>query len=122
MALSSKDETPTKYTLEVGSRWYKAPELLFGSKNYNSKIDLWSLGCILAELLQCAIIPPFETTPGPLFQGQSDIDQVVQIAAMLGNPSTDNWPELESLPDFGKILFKEQASVPLGVFLMSRCN
>jgi serine/threonine protein kinase len=40
-----------KYTLDIGSRWYKAPELLFGCRKYRKSIDIWSLGCILAELL-----------------------------------------------------------------------
>jgi len=52
------------YTLEVGTKWYKAPEILYGCKNYNSKVDLWSTGCLLAELLDSA----------PLFTGLTDID------------------------------------------------
>ena len=47
---------PIKLTLEVGSRWYKAPELLFGCKVYDYKIDLWSVGCIIAELFMRAAI------------------------------------------------------------------
>jgi cell cycle related kinase len=45
-------------------RWYKAPEILFGSKNYNEKVDIWSLACIFAELLDMC----------PLFPGTNDID------------------------------------------------
>jgi len=40
-----------KYTLDIGSRWYKAPEIIFGNREYDQGIDVWSIGCILAELL-----------------------------------------------------------------------
>lgn len=46
------DKIAQKYTLQVGTRWYKAPELLFGAKSYNQKMDIWSLGCIFGELIQ----------------------------------------------------------------------
>ena len=42
-------------SLEVGSRWYKAPELLFGARKYGKEIDLWSLGCILIELISACL-------------------------------------------------------------------
>lgn len=43
----------------------------------------------------------------PLFQGQSDIDQVIQISMVLGTPNTTNWEDIEQMPDYGKIIFKE---------------
>ena len=51
----SKDEDDLKQqhkklTLEVGSRWYKSPEILFGDRNYNQKLDMWQTGCVIAEL------------------------------------------------------------------------
>ena len=46
----------TRYTLDVGTRWYKAPELLLGKRTYSHKLDLWSLGCIIAEVLQMGLI------------------------------------------------------------------
>ena len=44
-----------RFTLDIGSRWYKAPELLFGLRQYQKSIDVWSLGCILAELIQASL-------------------------------------------------------------------
>ena len=44
-----------RFTLDIGSRWYKAPELLFGLRKYQKSIDIWSLGCILAELIQASL-------------------------------------------------------------------
>jgi len=61
--INEKDERPC--TLEVGSKWYKAIEILFGSQNYDASVDIWSLGAIFAELLDAG---------NPLFPGQNDID------------------------------------------------
>lgn len=66
-SLSDLDR-PAKYSLEVGNKWYKAPELLFGSRTYNCSMDVWSLGCLIAELVQLALIHGLPIrTPGPLF-------------------------------------------------------
>ena len=53
----------------VVTLWYRAPELLFGTKTYSTEIDLWSIGCIMAELL----------LKEPLFQGKSEIDQLIKV-------------------------------------------
>ena len=52
------------YTLDVGTKWYKAPEILFGKRYYTEKVDIWSMGCIFAEL----------SGHTPLFPGMNDID------------------------------------------------
>ena len=52
------------YTKNVATRWYRPPEVLFGGQNYDERIDVWALGCILAELFGGV----------PLFQGDGDID------------------------------------------------
>jgi len=57
------------YTHEVATRWYRAPELLFGSRNYGQGVDLWAVGCIFGELMNHM----------PLFPGQNDIDQLSVI-------------------------------------------
>lgn len=94
-------------TNQVATRWYKSPELLWGSKRYNSSVDIWAIGCIFGELLQMS----------PLFRGENDIDQLNKIILLLGNPSASTWPvfllfttliqqEMETLPDFDKITFE----------------
>lgn len=80
----------------VGTRWFRAPELLYGSTSYGHEIDLWSLGCIFAELLN----------PEPLFPGTSDIDQLSKIINTLGDVTEATWPGCSKLPDYGKISFK----------------
>ena len=82
------------YTHEVVTLWYRAPEVMLGSKMYGTAIDMWSLGCILFEI----------TSGRPLFQGKSEIDQLFQIFKMLGTPVETNWQGSQDLPDM-KITF-----------------
>ncbi|XP_050516011.1 cyclin-dependent kinase 7 isoform X2 [Diabrotica virgifera virgifera] len=88
-------------THQVVTRWYRAPELLFGAKQYSTCIDMWAVGCILAELLLRV----------PLFQGESDLDQLTKIFDVFGNPTEENWPGLKTLSDF--IEFKPFNAIPL---------
>lgn len=71
------------YTDYVSTRWYRAPEVLLRSSTYNSPIDIWAIGCIMAELY----------TFRPLFPGQSEPDQIYKICSVLGTPTHQNWPE-----------------------------
>ncbi|KAA8534953.1 hypothetical protein F0562_029956 [Nyssa sinensis] len=88
----------------VGTRWFRAPELLFGSTNYGPEIDLWSLGCIFAELFSLE----------PLFPGSSDIDQMGRIFSVLGNLNEDTWPACSELPDYKTISFGKVEN-PIGL-------
>lgn len=63
----------------ICSRYYRAPELIFGATNYTTKIDIWSTGCVMAELM----------LGQPLFPGESGIDQLVEIIKVLGTPTRD---------------------------------
>ncbi len=80
---------PPKLTQLVVTLWYRAPELLLGTENYGFEIDMWSLGCIFAELL----------TREPLFQGKNEVDQLYKIFALVGTPTTSTWPGFRSLPN-----------------------
>ncbi|KAG1699208.1 hypothetical protein DVH05_014124 [Phytophthora capsici] len=64
-----------KYTEYVSTRWYRAPELLVGDVSYGKAVDVWSIGCMLAEI----------ATGLPLFPGDSDIDQLYHIIRCLGH-------------------------------------
>lgn len=83
------------YTPNVSTRWYRAPELLFGAASYGRGVDLWACGCVWAEMIALT----------PLFKGENDIDQLCRIFQYLGNPSVARWPEVKTLPDFAKIEF-----------------
>ncbi|KAF5099966.1 hypothetical protein D0Z00_001446 [Geotrichum galactomycetum] len=63
----------------ICSRYYRAPELIFGASNYTTKIDVWSSGCVMAELM----------LGQPLFPGESGIDQLVEIIKVLGTPTRE---------------------------------
>ncbi|ORX97652.1 Pkinase-domain-containing protein [Basidiobolus meristosporus CBS 931.73] len=63
----------------ICSRYYRAPELIFSATNYTSSIDIWSSGCVMAELI----------TGQPLFPGDSSIDQLVEIIKVLGTPTRE---------------------------------
>jgi len=63
----------------ICSRYYRAPELIFGATEYTSQIDVWSMGCVLAELL----------LGHPLFPGESGVDQLVEIIKILGTPTKE---------------------------------
>lgn len=67
--------------------WYRAPDVLLGSTMYSTNIDLWSIGCIFAELV----------SGRPLFPGSDMPDQLVRIFKLLGTPNTQSWPGLEEL-------------------------
>ncbi|XP_055098159.1 cyclin-dependent kinase 3 isoform X4 [Symphalangus syndactylus] len=78
------------YTHEVVTLWYRAPEILLGSKFYTTAVDIWSIGCIFAEMV----------TRKALFPGDSEIDQLFRIFRTLGTPSEDTWPGVTQLPDY----------------------
>jgi kinase len=63
----------------ICSRYYRAPELIFGAVNYTTAIDVWSVGCVMGELLKGK----------PLFPGESGVDQLVEIIKILGTPSRE---------------------------------
>lgn len=88
-------------THQVVTRWYRCPELLFGARLYGSGVDMWSIGCIIAELL----------LREPFLQGGTDLDQLNVIFSKLGTPSTDSWPHVDELPDY--VTFRPQPGQPL---------
>lgn len=78
------------YTHEVVTLWYRAPEVLLGAQRYSTPVDIWSIGCIFAEM----------ATKSPLFRGDSEIDQLFRIFRTLSTPTEETWPGVSSLPDY----------------------
>lgn len=70
------------YSSQIGSRWYRAPEVLYGTERYGPAVDMWAAGCILAELVELSPIAP----------GRTDIDQIRCVHQVLGSPSVAEWP------------------------------
>lgn len=82
---SRKGDRP--YSHQVVTRWYRAPELLYGSRNYTEAVDLWSVGCIFGELLNFS----------PIFPGENDIDQLGVVIRVLGTPNDRIWPGVSGI-------------------------
>ncbi|KAI5124288.1 hypothetical protein M0805_005135 [Coniferiporia weirii] len=73
------DEFATHMTEYVATRWYRAPEIMLAFRRYNTAIDVWSIGCIMAELI----------LGKPLFKGKDYVDQLNKILDVLGTPDED---------------------------------
>ena len=79
-----------KMTHEIITLWYRPPEVLLGIENYTTKVDSWSIGCIMAEMI----------TGKPLFPGDSEIGQLFKIFQIMGTPNEENWPGITKLKDY----------------------
>ena len=107
------------FTHEVVTLWYRAPEILLGARQYSTPVDVWSVGCIFAEMVN----------QKPLFPGDSEIDELFKIFRIMGTPNEETWPGVSSLPDY-KSAFPKWPSVdlatvvptlePLGLDLLSK--
>jgi len=92
MAADSPEASGTfaseSYTPRVITLWYRCPELLLGATRYGPPVDIWSVGCILGELLlHCPLLP-----------APTEVRQLEMICELLGTPSARIWPSVEQLP------------------------
>lgn len=81
------DESGRQLTNRVITLWYRPPELLLGSQNYGPAVDMWSVGCIFAELL----------LRKPILPGRNEFEQIDLIFKTLGTPTEQTWPGLTKL-------------------------
>lgn len=89
----------TKYTNRVITRWYRPPELLLGATEYTSKIDMWSVGCILGEMI---------LGTKAVFPGQSELEQLDIIWKTCGTPTMESWPSVSNLPQWQQCKPKQE--------------
>ncbi|KAK5234482.1 negative regulator of the PHO system [Exophiala xenobiotica] len=94
------------FSNEVVTLWYRAPDVLLGSRTYNTSIDIWSAGCIMAEMY----------TGRPLFPGTTNEDQLQKIFRLMGTPSERTWPGISQLPEY-KSNFPSFATQSLSILL-----
>jgi protein kinase len=80
--ISREIRSKPPYTEYISTRWYRAPELLFKFSTYSPAIDVWAVGCIIAEMY----------LGKALFQGMSELDQISKIVSLMGSPTTA-WPD-----------------------------
>lgn len=78
--------------------WYRSPEILLGTHEYGTAVDMWSIGCIFAELL----------TREPLIRGKGEIDQLSKIFDLVGVPTEETWPGFMDLPNSKNIHFPKK--------------
>ena len=107
------------YTHEIVTLWYRAPEILLGSALYSTPVDMWSIGCIFAELVRKT----------PMFPGESEVQQLLHIFKVLGTPDESVWPGVSKLKDWHEFpQWKPQnlktffpTLEPEGLDLLQRC-
>lgn len=92
----------------ICSRYYRAPELIFGNSNYTTQIDVWSVGCVIAELM----------LGQPIFPGESGVDQLVEIIKVLGTPQREQI--LAMNPNYKEYRFPQIKPLPWDKVYRSR--
>mmetsp|Transcript_11210 Transcript_11210/g.16693 ORF Transcript_11210/g.16693 Transcript_11210/m.16693 type:complete len:249 (+) Transcript_11210:228-974(+) len=98
--LARRFEDPIRhYTTNVVTLWYRCPELLLGIREYAANVDMWSVGCIMGELL----------LGEPLLPGKGEVDQISKIFHLLGAPTEERWPGFKSLPGGKNLKIKANA-------------
>lgn len=94
--LPKADQSITDY---VSTRWYRTPELLLGCTHYGKGVDMWAIGCIMAELIDGQ----------PLFPGESDIDQLYIIQKLLGPLTSEQHDMFMRNPRFVGLKFPDMS-------------
>jgi cell division cycle 2-like len=125
--LTRKYTANVHMTIPVVTLWYRAPELLFGETQYTSAVDMWSIGCIMGELVRSSgysnTIPA--TTPNDgvygdcddddieynnspaILKGRGELDQIDAIFQLLGVPNETTWPSFSTLPNAALVRWKQ---------------
>ncbi|XP_064785298.1 cyclin-dependent kinase 17-like isoform X2 [Oncorhynchus masou masou] len=102
--LARAKSVPTKtYSNEVVTLWYRPPDVLLGSSEYSTQIDMWGVGCIFYEM----------AAGRPLFPGSTVEDELHLIFRLLGTPSEDSWPGISSMEEFKSYKFPKYKTQPL---------
>lgn len=100
-------EDPAKKITDVGTTAYRPPELLFGHRAYDSSLDIWAAGCVVAEMVRNGHHQLFDA--GDL---GSELALIKSIFSTLGTPTDADWPSAQKYPDWGKVRFKEFPAKP----------
>ena len=91
------------YTEYVSTRWYRAPEVLLRTRDYNAPVDMFAVGCIMAELISLR----------PLFPGSSESDMINRVCQIMGSPNNQIWPEGMKQAAVRRVKFPQHAKTPL---------
>ncbi|KAK6009540.1 hypothetical protein OSTOST_25523, partial [Ostertagia ostertagi] len=99
----AKSRTSRTYSHEVVTLWYRPPDVLLGSTEYSTSLDMWGVGCIFAELC----------TGQAIFPGTKDVtDQLDKIFSVRGVPDESSWPQVKDLPHYSSNAFPNYKEIP----------
>nr|XP_046165733.1 cyclin-dependent kinase 18-like isoform X1 [Oncorhynchus gorbuscha] len=102
--LARAKSVPTKtYSNEVVTLWYRPPEVLLGTTEYSTPIDMWGVGCILFEM----------ATGRPMFPGSTVKEELHLVFRLIGTPTEDSWPGISSNEEFRSYMFSQYRPQPL---------
>jgi serine/threonine protein kinase len=93
------EDRDVRYTSKVITLYYRAPELLLGCQSYGFEVDMWSVGCIIYEMITKQ--PLFQSGGRPGNAHSQDSDQCEAIWSICGYPSLAEWPQVKELPEWG---------------------
>ncbi|KAI1374593.1 kinase-like protein [Hypoxylon crocopeplum] len=110
MARYVGDPPPPKLTQLVVTLWYRAPELLLGTKTYGPAVDMWSVGCVFGELL----------AREPLLQGKTEVDELAKIFELCGIPTDESWPGFRRLPNARHLRLPKSSAANTGPVIRAR--
>ncbi|KAI7537560.1 serine/threonine protein kinase, CMGC family, CDC2/CDK subfamily [Hortaea werneckii] len=110
MARFVGDPPPRNLTQLVVTLWYRSPELLLGTKEYDGAVDMWSIGCIFGELL----------LKDPLLSGKNEVDQLSKIFELCGIPSEESWPGFKRLPNAKTLRLPPPSKAQTGSIIRSK--
>ncbi|OAL36681.1 hypothetical protein AYO20_04013 [Fonsecaea nubica] len=103
-----KDSEPAESKItDVGTTCYRPPEILFGDHSYDTSLDIWAAGCVVAEIVKEGHFPVFDA--GPL---GSELSLIRSIFTTLGTPDADSWPSAKACRDWGKMRFQKYPAKP----------
>ena len=103
-----KDSEPASSKItDVGTTCYRPPEILFGNKAYNTSLDMWAAGCVVAEMVRTGHLPVFDA--GDV---GSELALIKSIFTTLGTPNEHIWPSAKACPDWGKMRFQQFPAKP----------
>ncbi|KAL0978441.1 hypothetical protein UPYG_G00170410 [Umbra pygmaea] len=102
--LARAKSVPTKtYSNEVVTLWYRPPEVLLGTTEYSTPIDMWGVGCILFEM----------STGRPMFPGSTIKEELHLVFRLLGTPTEESWPGISNNDEFRAYMFPQYRPQPL---------
>lgn len=95
-------EPPDCKITDVGTTCYRPPELLFGYREYDTSLDIWAAGCVVAEMVRKNHCPLFDAGPAG-----TELGLIKSMFETLGTPTNEIWPSASKYPDWGKFTFQQ---------------